>query len=68
MFVSWGSKITTVNAVLGGVGEFMKEKIEFINVMQVSIFSHYTLRWYDVRAATNSFFGAKGENAIIAGK
>lgn len=45
-FVSWDSKITTVNAILGGVGEkCVKEKIkedgiykEFVYIVQVSNF------------------------------
>jgi hypothetical protein len=39
-FVSWDSKITTVNAILGGVGNFVKQKMaqdgiydEFIKVL-----------------------------------
>jgi hypothetical protein len=43
-FVSWDSKITTVNAVLGGVTDFVREKMqqdgiynEFISVIQVRI-------------------------------
>lgn len=43
-FVSWDSKITTVVAVLGGVGDFVREKMkgdgiyrEFISVAQVSL-------------------------------
>ena len=42
-FVSWDSKITTVVAVLGGVGDFVREKMkqdgiykEFISVTRVS--------------------------------
>ena len=43
-FVSWDSKITTVNAILGGVSDFVRQKMqndgiyaEFIAVLQVSI-------------------------------
>lgn len=43
-FVSWDSKITTVNAILGGVGDFVREKMkndgiydEFIAVLQVCL-------------------------------
>jgi len=42
-FISWDSKITTVNALLGGVSSFVREKMkidgiynEFIAVTQVS--------------------------------
>ena len=42
-FVSWDSKITTVNAILGGVKKFVKKKMrdeglyeEFISIVQVS--------------------------------
>jgi hypothetical protein len=41
-FVSWDSKITTVNAILGGVSDFVRLKMkvdgiynEFIGVTQV---------------------------------
>ena len=43
-FVSWDSKITTVNAILGGVGDFVRVKMksdgiyqEFISVLQVRL-------------------------------
>jgi hypothetical protein len=43
-FVSWDSKITTVNAILGGVQDIVKEKMEadviydeFISITQVMI-------------------------------
>jgi hypothetical protein len=43
-FVSWDSKITTVNAILGGVGDFVREKMkydgiydEFIAILQVRL-------------------------------
>jgi len=41
-FVSWDSKITTVNAILGGVSDLVRQKMkadsiykEFISVTQV---------------------------------
>jgi hypothetical protein len=44
-FVSWDSKITTVNAILGGVGNFVTKKMKedgiynvFIDIVQVRIF------------------------------
>ena len=43
-FVSWDSKITTVNAILGGVSDLVRQKMktdgiynEFISVTQVRI-------------------------------
>jgi hypothetical protein len=46
-FVSWDSKITTVNAVLGGVKDFVRERMqqdgiynEFISVTQVRLNHH----------------------------
>jgi hypothetical protein len=46
-FVSWDSKITTVNAVLGGVKDFVRVKMqddgiydEFISVTQVRLKHH----------------------------
>jgi hypothetical protein len=46
-FVSWDSKITTVNAILGGVQRYVKEKMkadglydEFIHIVQVIILSY----------------------------
>jgi hypothetical protein len=46
-FVSWDSKITTVNAILGGVKDFVRVKMqqdgiydEFISVTQVRLKHH----------------------------
>ena len=45
-FVSWDSKVTTVNAILGGVGDFVRSKMksdgiydEFISILQVRMFT-----------------------------
>lgn len=42
-FISWDSKVTTVNAVLGGVSDFVRRKMkadgiykDFISITQVS--------------------------------
>ena len=54
-FVSWDSKITTVNAILGGVGDFVRPKMKrdgiydtFITVLQVRLFISFKVRGFEI--------------------
>lgn len=73
-FVSWDSKISTVNALLGGVGSFVREKMkddgiynEFLYITNVSYSYLYVGLSADIlqREYNRVFTTLKGENVAL---
>jgi hypothetical protein len=69
--VSWDSKITTINALLGGVGDIVREKMkvdgiynEFITVLQVTTPALFHVSTWKIEEAWLTETATFSENTV----